>query len=162
MAQTVHLKLKANGSDVQGESSQTSEGRENTIECTYFESSMDSGREVQSGIATARRQHKPLVIRKRIDKSTPLIAKALTHHQVIEGEFLFFRPNPAGDGTTEQYYTVKISNGRVHSQKMISEWSNPGAEHAQPPMEEVAFVFQNIQWRYTNGGVEHEDTWEKG
>jgi len=36
MAQTVHLFLKVNGEDVQGESSQTSEGRENSIECTFF------------------------------------------------------------------------------------------------------------------------------
>jgi len=162
MAQTVHLFLKANGEDIKGESTQLSEGREGSIECTYFETAMDSGREVQSGMSTARRQHKPLVIRKRIDKSTPLISKALTKHSKIEGEFKFYRPNPAGDGTTQHFYTVKITDGRVHGQKMYSEQAHANADHAAPPMEEVSFVYQTIMWRYEDGGVEHEDSWQNG
>jgi type VI secretion system secreted protein Hcp len=160
MAQTVHLFLKSNGEDVKGESTQISEGRENSIECTFFQAEMNSGHELQTGRATARRQHKPLVIKKRIDKSTPLIAKALTKHAKIEGEFKFYRPNPAGDGTTQHYYTVKINNGRVHSQKQVSEWAT-GAT-AEPPMEEVSFIFGTISWTYEDGGVQHEDTWENG
>lgn len=35
MAETVHLFLNAAGSDVQGESTQTSPGRENSIECLF-------------------------------------------------------------------------------------------------------------------------------
>ena len=53
MAQTVHAFLKVNGEDVQGESSQVSEGRENSIECTYFESEAMTAREVQSGATRA-------------------------------------------------------------------------------------------------------------
>jgi len=159
MAQTVHLFLKANGEDVQGESTQLSEGRENSIECTYFESEATTAREVQTGMATGRRQHKPLVIHKAIDKSTPLIAKALTKSAKIDGEFKFFRPNPAGDGTTQHFYTVKITNGRVASQKMVNKWTRPDDVHAGPPHEEVTFVFQTIVWRYEVGGVEHEDAW---
>ncbi len=30
-----------------------------------------------------------------------------------------------------------------------------------PPMEEVAFVFHNITWTYTNGGVSHHDNWRE-
>ena len=71
-------------------------------------------------MATGRRQYQPLMIRKRIDKSSPLIAKALTENQVIEGQFKFFRPNPSGDGTTEQFYTVEIKQGRVASIKQIN------------------------------------------
>lgn len=158
MAQFVSLFLKANGEDIKGESTQLSEGRADSIECTFFSTEMNSGHELQTGRATARRQHKPLTILKRIDKATPLIAKALTKHAKIEGEFKFFRPNPAGDGTTQHYYTVKINNGRVHSQKQISQWAV--GEAAQPPMEEVTFIYGTIMWRYEDGGVEHEDTWE--
>ncbi|HEY8212376.1 MAG TPA: type VI secretion system tube protein TssD [Myxococcaceae bacterium] len=161
MAQTVHLYLKANGEDVQGESTQVSEGRENSIECTYFEAETVTTREVQTGLATGRRQHKPLIIRKAIDKSTPLLAKALTKNTVIEGEFKFFRPNPGGDGTTQHFFTVKVTNGRVANQKVHSQWTEPGQPHAMPPQEEVQFVFQTIVWRYELGGVEHEDSWKE-
>ena len=161
MAQTAHLFLKVNGEDVQGESTQISEGRENSIECSYFESELITAREVQTGTATGRRQHKPLIIRKAIDKSTPLIAKALTKNAKVDGEIKFYRPNPTGDGTTQHFYTVKIAKGRVASQKMISTWSQPGVAHSEKPYEEVQFVFQDITWTYVDGGVEHQDSWSE-
>jgi len=160
MAETVHLYLKANGTDVQGESSQTSLGRENSIECVFFESGVRTAREAGSGMATGRRQYEPLLIRKRIDKSTPLIAKSLVENQVIEGTFKFFRPNPTGDGTTEQFYTIKITKGRVASQRQWVPDTIVPASSLEPPLEEVAFVFHTIEWTYTNGGITHQDTWD--
>lgn len=161
MAETVHLYLKANGSDIQGESTQTSLGRENSIECLYLEHSVATAREGGSGLATGRRQYQPLVFRKRIDKSTPLLAKALCENQVIEGIFKFFRPNPTGDGTTEQFYTIQVKKGRLASFKQISPDSFDPASSTQPEMEEVSVVFHTISWTYANGGVMHEDTWDQ-
>lgn len=161
MAETVHLYLKANGTDVPGESTQVSLGRENSIECVYYEQAVATAREAGSGQATGRRQYSPIIIRKRIDKASPLIAKALCNNEVIEGVFKFFRPNPTGDGTTEQFYTVAIKNGRVASQKQINPNTIVPATSTDPPMEEVGFLFHTIKWAYTNGGVEHEDTWDK-
>ena len=160
MAETVHLYLKANGADVQGESTQTSLGRENSIECLYFESGCITAREAGSGRATGRRQHQPILIRKRIDKSSPLIAKALVVNEVIEGTFKFFRPNPTGDGTTEQFYTVKIKQGRIAGQKQYVPDTIVPATSTEPPMEEVSFVFHTISWK-TKSGQEHEDTWNQ-
>ena len=68
MAETVHLFLKANGSDIKGESTQTSLGRDGSIECLYFEDSVRTAREKGSGMATGRRTYNPIIIRKRIDK----------------------------------------------------------------------------------------------
>jgi hypothetical protein len=96
MAETVHLYLKANGTDIKGDSSQTSLGRENSIECVYFEQAVKTAREAGSGMATGRRQYEPLLIRKRIDKSSPLIAKALVENTVIEGEVQVLPPEPHG------------------------------------------------------------------
>ena len=159
MAETVHLYLKASGADIQGQSTQTSLGRENSIECVYYEQAVRTAREAGSGQATGRRQYEPLLIRKRIDKATPLIAKALCNNQEISAVFKFFRPNPAGDGTTEQFYTVEIRQGRVSSQKQVVPDSIVPATSTEPPLEEVTFVFHTINWTYTDGGVQHEDTW---
>ncbi len=161
MAETVHLYLKSNGADIQGESTQTSLGRENSIECVYYESGVITQRETGSGLATGRRQHQPLLIRKRIDKATPLIAKALCNNEVIEAVFKFFRPNPTGDGTTEQFYTVKVAKGRIASQRMWNPNSLVAAGINEPSQEEISFVFHTITWTYTNGGVEHQDTWDQ-
>ena len=159
MSEAVHLFLKANGTDIQGESTLTTVGRENSIECLYYEQGVKTAREAGSGMATGRRQYEPLLIRKRIDKATPLIAKALVENQVIEGVFKFFRPNPNGDGTTEQFYTVSIKQGRIATQKQFVPDTICPATASEPPMEEVSFVFHTIKWVFTQGGVEHEDTW---
>jgi len=159
MAETVHLFLKAGGKHSKGDSSQTSLGRGDAIECTLYEQGIVTAREAGTGMATGRRQYEPLLIRKRIDKSSPLIAKALVENQEIEGTFKFFRPNPTGDGTTEQFYSVKISKGRVASMKQYLPDTIVPATSTEPPMEEITFVFHSIAWTYTNGGVTHEDTW---
>lgn len=161
MAETVHLYLKSNGNDVQGESSQTSLGRENSIECTAFSYGVVTAREKGSGMATGRRQYEPLMIRKRIDKSSPLIAKALTKNEAIEGVFKFFRPNPTGDGTTEQFYTIAIKEGRVASIKQYINDTIIPATSMDPPLEEITFVYGHIVVTYMNGGVEHEDSWRE-
>ncbi len=154
MAETVHLFLKANGVDIKGESTETSLGRQDSIQCVYYEQSVTTA-------AAGRRQYNPLVIRKRIDKSSPLIARALTHNEVIEGIFKFFRPNPTGDGTTEQFYTVQVRQGRVASIKQTVPDTIHAATSADPPLEDVAFVFHTISWTYTNGGVTAEDSWRE-
>ena len=161
MAETVHLYLKANGTDIKGESTQESLGRKDSIECLYLEQAVRTAREAGSGMATGRRQYEPLMIRKRIDKSSPLIAKALVENQKIDATFKFFRPNPTGDGTTEQFYTIVIKQGRVNSQKQYVPDTIVPATSTEPPMEEVSFVFHTISWTFTNGGITHEDTWDQ-
>ena len=162
MAETVHLYLKSNGSDIQGESTQTSLGRENTIECLYFEDSVRTAREKGTGMATGRRTYNPIIIRKRIDKSSPLLAKAMCNNEIIEGTFKFFRPSPSGDGTTQQFFTVEIAEGRVNSIKRVSPDTIDPASAVEPPTEEIGFVFHTITWTYEDGGIVHTDNWREG
>lgn len=161
MAETVHLYLKSNGEEIQGESTQTSLGRENSIECLYFEDAVRTAREKGSALATGRRTYEPIVIRKRIDKSSPLLARGLCNNEVIQGIFKFFRPNPAGDGTTEHFFTVEIAEGRVSSIKRTSPDTIDPASSMDPPMEEVTFVFHNITWSYEPTGAMHHDNWRE-
>jgi type VI secretion system secreted protein Hcp len=159
MAETVHLYLKANGTDIKGESTQTSQGRADSIEVIQYEHSVETAREAGSGMATGRRTYKPIKITKRIDKSTPLIAKALVENTVVDGIFKFFRPSPLGDGTTQQYYTVAFKQGRVSGLTQNLPNTFDPASSKQPPLETIEFVFHTISWTFTDGGVTHEDTW---
>lgn len=161
MAETVHLFLKANGTDIEGESTQTSLGRERSIECLYFTDAVRTARDKGSGIATGRRTYEPLVFRKRIDKSSPLLAKALCNNEKIDGTFRFYRPSPTGDGTTEQFFTVEIAEGRVSHIKRVSPDAIDPASSQEPPTEEVGLVFHTITWTYEDGGVEHTDSWRE-
>jgi len=161
MGMTIHLYLTANGTKIDGDSTIQSMDRENSIECLSFEDSVRTAREASSGMASGERTYEPVRITKRIDKSSPLLAKSLCNNEVIEGTFKFFRPNPAGDGTTEQFFTVAIEEGRVASIVRISPDVIDPASATAPPTEEVTFVFGLIRWTYEPDGVEHIDHWSE-
>jgi type VI secretion system secreted protein Hcp len=159
MAETVHLYLKANGKDIKGESTQASLGRADSIECVGYEQGVTSAREAATGMVTGRRQYGPLEVVKRIDKASPLLMKALVNNEKIDATFKFFRPNPNGDGTTEQFYSVVLKEGHIASVKEYVSPTLDAVTGALPPLEKVAFVFKTISWTYTNGGITHEDSW---
>ncbi len=154
---TVHLFLKTNGTMIEGEGSQTSLGRKGSIECASYRASVAAARDAGSGVATGRRHHEPIVFMKRIDKSSPLLAKALVANEAVEATFLFFRPSPTGDGTTEQFYTVAVKQGRIAELRQVAaDPADPGS--ASAPLEEVHLVFGEITWTYTNGEVTASDS----
>ncbi len=159
MAETVHLFLKSNGKDVKGESTQTSLGREGSIECIAYEQGVTSAREAGTNMVTGRRQFTPLKIVKRIDKSSPLLVKALANNEKIDAVFKFYRPNPSGDGTTEQFYSVELKEGNISAVKQFVPITIDPHTSGAPPQEEVSFVFKTITWTFTNGGVTHTDSW---
>jgi type VI secretion system secreted protein Hcp len=162
MPESVALFLKAKKTGaIQGDSSQTSLGREKSIECLSFEHEVTTARETASGAATGRRTYVPIKIRKRIDRASPLIAQALVNNEEISGKFMFFRPSPVGDGTTQQFYTIEISQGRIASLKQFVPDSTDDEHAHREPEEEVAFTFHKITWTYTDGGVTAEDSWSQ-
>jgi type VI secretion system secreted protein Hcp len=155
MAETVHLFLKVNGKPVKGESTIQTEGRADSIECLSYAQSVTAVTEGASSQVTGRRQFTPIKVTKRIDKSSPVLLKALGTNEKIEGTFKFYRPNPAGDGTTEQFYSVELEDGKISG---ISQTGTAGSD--SPPLEEISFVFKTITWTYTNGGATHKDSWK--
>jgi type VI secretion system secreted protein Hcp len=161
MAMTVHLTLTANGEDIQGESTVTTLDREDTIECFSFQYGVQSASEAMSGSATGRRNYMPVSIMKRVDKATPLLWKALCNNESIEGTFKFFRPSPAGDGTTEHFYTVEIAQARIAGIDLSSPDAMGGAGQAEPPIEIVEFVYNHMSQTYESTGAAHEDNFRE-
>jgi type VI secretion system secreted protein Hcp len=159
MAETVHLTLKANGNLIQGESTQVDLNRDKTIECLVFRDNVRTARELGSRAAVGRRVHEPIEIVKRIDTSSPLLAKALCKNEAIEGTFKFFRPSPKGDGTTEQFFSVEIKNGRIDAIERHSPNAIDPASSKAPPLETVRFVYHTIRWIYEPTGAEYVDSW---
>lgn len=110
-----------------------------------------SPRDSASGLPTGKRQHKPMVISKRIDKSTPILYKALstgaTLPQVTVQVDQF---SPDGDATP--YFQYTLTNAAIAD---IVVSAGPGGA----PMEEISFTYEKITWNHVTGGVTHEDTW---
>ena len=156
MALTVHLKLKINGNDIEGESTISSMNREGTIECSSFSyAALKPYRENDFSISDPP-QHSPIVIQERIDKSTPLLLKALFQNEPMDwGEFRFYRPALGGSASEEHFYTVLIENGVILAVNQLSEDDLIAGAAALPMMEEVSFGFKNITRTYQIGGVPH-------
>ncbi|MEK7863105.1 MAG: type VI secretion system tube protein TssD, partial [Chloroflexota bacterium] len=76
----IYLTLKGQKQgDIKG--SVTQKGREGSISVQYLQSKIVSPRDAASGLATGKRQHEPLVVRKTVDRSTPLLLNALVTNE---------------------------------------------------------------------------------
>ena len=141
-ADMIFLELKANKSgQIKGDVTQ--KGREGTIACLSFQQVIS----LRSGPET-------MVIRKRIDKSSPYLIQALSENQTLEARFKFWRPQTkgaAGVGSEEQFYTIEGKLGRVLSIKVLSS-----VESKDPPMEEVTLSFADLIWTYNDGGITYQ------
>jgi type VI secretion system secreted protein Hcp len=103
-----------------------------------------SPRDAASGLPTGKRMHKPFVITKELDKSTPkLITTLTTNENLTEVKFSFFR----GSSTTP-YLTVKLTNANIAS------WTQTGGT------EQIGFTYQKITWTWVDGGITAQDDWE--
>ena len=161
MAQTIALSLTSNGTDIHGDSSQTTMGRANTIEVLSLTETSRTAFERSTGLATGRRFHEPILFTKIIDRSSPLLRKALTNNEVVSGTFKWFRPSSGGSGSgvTEQFYTIAFAEGRIVSAKSMLPNTLDPASASLPPMEEIGLVFNQITWTFESGSIVFEDSW---
>ena len=147
MTSTLYLTLEAGGELIAGGS--TAPGHEGDIECLAY---AQKGQLARSGRGITRR-YDPLVITKHIDRASPLLLEAFIRQLAITATFHFYRPNPSGDGTQEQFYSVEIRNGRIRSmeQKLLNTLDLDTV--SMPPLEEVTFAFPTISWTYLDGAL---------
>ena len=163
MALNAYLKLKGQKSgEIKG--SVTQKGRENKIMVIAVSHEIISPRDAASGLPTGKRMHKPFVITKELDKSSPLLYNMLTMNENIpEWELQFWTPQlkaVGGTGTEIQHYTIKLTNANIASINFRM------ANNKHPDLmkfaeyEEVAFTYQKIEWSWTDGGITAMDDWE--
>jgi type VI secretion system secreted protein Hcp len=162
MALNAYLKLKG---QKQGEikGSVTQKGRENKIMVIAVSHEVLSPRDSASGLPTGKRQHKPFVITKEVDKSSPLLYNALINNEnIIEWELQFWTPQirAGGVGAERQHYTVKLTNANIASIdfRMLNNKNPELVKYAE--YEEIAFSYQKITWTWVDGGITAEDDWE--
>ncbi|MEM7137426.1 MAG: type VI secretion system tube protein TssD [Myxococcota bacterium] len=156
MSQSVHLWLQANGEAVEGESSVNTMERENTIECFSFEYGVTGGSEAFSGSPSGVRNYEPIRVTKRVDKSSPLLWRALCNNEAIDATFKFYRPDTGAGALTEHFYTVEISEGRIAGIDFVSPDSMMGSN--EPPTETISFVYNNMMQTYETTGAAHQDS----
>jgi type VI secretion system secreted protein Hcp len=163
MALNAYLKLKGQkAGEIKG--SVTQKGREGKIMVIAVSHEIVSPRDAASGLPTGKRMHKPFVITKELDKSSPLLYNALTQNENIpEWELQFWTPQlsaATGVGAEKQHYTVKLTNANIAniSFRMLNNKNPELTRYAE--YEEIAFTYQKIEWTWVDGGIMAMDDWE--
>ncbi len=163
MALNAYLKLKG---QKQGEikGSVTQKGREGSIMVIAVSHEIVSPRDAASGLPTGKRQHKPFVITKELDKASPLLYNILVNNENIsEWQLQFWTPQlsaATGAGQEKQHFTIKLTNANIAG----IDFRMANNKHPElmkfAEYEEIAFTYQKIEWTWNDGGITAMDDWE--
>jgi type VI secretion system secreted protein Hcp len=138
-------------------------GRENSMMIIAVSHEIVSPRDSESGLATGKRMHKPLVVTKELDKATPLLHNSLVHNEnLTEVVLKFYKPQiraTGGMGQEVNHYTIKLTNATIASITMRM----PNNRHPElkqfETFEEIAMTYEQIEWVWQEGGVTATDRW---
>ena len=101
-----------------------------------------SPRDPASGQASGKRQHKPLIIVKQLDKTTPLLLNALVSNENLTSVLIGLLRNG------QQVATIKLTNAS------IADYTDHG------DTEHWSFTYQKIEWTWLDGSITASDDWE--
>jgi type VI secretion system secreted protein Hcp len=121
------------------------------IEITAFSAGVQSPRDAATGQASGKRQHKPIVITKEIDKASPQLLQAVTTNEVLK-EVVIQSVRPEPKGKEQVYQTITLTNAVISKVKGFSG-KNKNEE------EQFQFTFQKIEVTNLQGTKTATDDW---
>ena len=157
MALPAYLKIVATTQGlVRG--SVTQKGREDKILVLSSSHEIVSPRNPLSGRPTGKRMHKPFIIRKEVDRSSPILFQILcTNENIAEWVLQLYRPDRTG--IERQHYTISLTNATISA----IQFRKPDIRKSDPRLvefEEVWFTYQKIEWLWVEGNITADDDWE--
>lgn len=137
----------------------TQKGREGKILVFAFLHEIVCPRDPASGRPTGKRMHKPIVVTKELDRSTPLLYSILCNNEDIpHWELQFWTPSPTG--VEKQHFTIRLTNANICAiHAKMGNTKSPKLSR-YPEHEEVSFTYQKIEWTWSDGNLTAEDDWE--
>ncbi|WP_458377531.1 Hcp family type VI secretion system effector [Pseudomonas fluorescens] len=91
-----------------------------------------------------RSTHSPIIITKAVDKSSPLLAQALSNREEINCTISFYRVSAFG--MQEKFYTVSINGGVIAD--LTLEMPHAIFQNDAEPQEQVAIRYRDIAWTH--------------
>ena len=132
-------------------------GLEGWIPIYGFQYEVTSPRDLATGAASGKRQHRPITIVKEWGAATPQIFNALVSNEVLPVVvFQFLRTN--ANGEVFVFQTVTLTNATISSLKQYSG-GLPGAPSDLRLLEDVSFTFQKIEIENKTGNTTAMDDW---
>ena len=137
----------------------TQKGREDSILVHAYSHEIVIPHDSASGQPSGKRQHKPLIITKEVDKATPALHTAASSNENLTSFTLqFWEPQTRG-GTEVQSFTIKLTNARIASVKSAMLDNLDPLLTKSPLTEEWSFTYQKIEWTWNDGGLTSVDEW---
>lgn len=123
--------------DIKGEA--TDAAHKDWINLSSFTHGITEQRDSASGLPTGKRQHKPVVITKPVDKATPRMLELLTQGGVVP----FVRLDFVSTGPRPRYYQITLED------VLISSYQSVGSGGDEAPAESFSLNYEKIKWTYT-------------
>lgn len=101
--------------------------------------------------------HQELTIQKPVDKSSPLLNKAINENECLTCDFEYYRTNRFG--INELYYRVKLINARIAS--IHSSVPHTINDSGGQPEESVSFTYESINWEHCIAGTSAYSLWSE-
>jgi type VI secretion system secreted protein Hcp len=159
MAMPLHMELTG---EKQGkiEGSCDMKGREGTIFVYSLQHNVNiphhaGGVGGGASLAIGKRIHEPLVLEKQTDKATPKLYMALTTGEhFTEVNIKWYRVNK--QGKEEHYFTTALEDAILIDMSPSFSSVGDGAH-----VEQLAFAYKRISWRWEVDGIECTDDWRE-
>ncbi|CAN5793623.1 hypothetical protein BH11BAC3_BH11BAC3_12860 [soil metagenome] len=128
-------------------------GKEGLIAVYAYHHEITSPRDSATGMATGKRNHKPIVITKEVDlASTKLLAAMVSNERLKQVVINFWHPRTSGAGggmgIETNYYRITLTNAFI---SYISQDKNVNPEMNATILEKIEFVYEKIEWHYLEG-----------
>ena len=101
--------------------------------------------------------HQMLTIRKPVDKSSPLLNKAISENEVLSCEINLFRTSRAG--VNELYYKINLTNARIIDIQL--DVAHAINDNDAQPEESVSFIYESISWDHCIAGTSAYSLWSE-
>lgn len=135
------------------------EGREGTSDVYQFSHDIHLPIDQGTGQPSGQPIVGPLKVVKRIDKATPLLHNALCTSKSIDGVKLdLYRIDPATKAE-QKYYSITMNKVRISDIRPYMPDTLLVKNERQHHMEEVSFVFGEIEWEWIPDSIMAAHQW---
>lgn len=148
-ALNAYLKLKGQKvGEIKG--SVTQKGREGAIKVIAVSHEIVSPRDVASGQATGKRQHKPFVLTLEVDRATPQLMSVIASNEKLP--VVVFEMGGGKDGAS--LYKISLTNASIASFEFVT------LPDGNTAALRVTMTYQRIEWQWMAEGITAIDDWE--
>lgn len=134
-------------------------GREGTSDVYEIEHHLHQPLDPTTGLATGVRVHSPFRVVKEIDEATPGFHKALCTGQNLAQVVIDFYHIDPTTRSEKKYYTITMKNARIVDMRPYMPMSFVPANESYRHMEQVSFVYEQIEWNFLPKSKVETDAW---